>query len=87
MIKQLARSLTIIVFAVILALALCIGVLFFPVETGSNKNEPQVSEGNKTAAAAIATTPSQIPAPALEKVKPGMAPTEAVTQHFSSSQQ
>lgn len=78
MIKHLAQLLTFTVIAVIL-LALCIGVWFFFVETDSNKNEPQVPEGTKTAAGTIATDPSQTPAPALEQVKPGTALTESVT--------
>lgn len=77
-IKHPAQLLTFIVFAVIL-LALCIGVWFFFVETDSNKNEPQVPEGTKTAAGTIAADPSQTPAPALEQVKPGTALTESVT--------
>lgn len=80
MIKYLAQSFTFAVIAVILALALlCIWALFFPVETDSNKNEPQVPEDAKTAAATIATYPSQAPAPALDQVKPGTAPIESFT--------
>ncbi|WP_278866146.1 hypothetical protein [Varibaculum cambriense] len=64
-IKHLAQARTFTLFALIL-LALFIGFLFFSVETGSNKNEPQVPEGTKTAAATIATDPSQTPVPALK---------------------
>ncbi len=64
-IKHPAQLLTFIVFALIL-LALSIWFLFFPVETDSNKNEPQVPEGTKTAVATIATDPSQTPALALK---------------------
>lgn len=78
MIKNLAQSLTFTVFAVMLALALCIGVLFFLVETDSNKNETQMPDGTKTATATIATGPNKTSAPALEQVKPGTAPTETV---------
>lgn len=60
-----AQLLTFIVFALIL-LALSIWFLFFPVETDSNKNEPQVPEGTKTAVATIATDPSQTPVLALK---------------------
>ena len=63
MIKYLAQSLTFTIFALILALALFIGVLFFLVEENFNKNEPQVPEGAKTATVTIATYPSQAPAP------------------------
>lgn len=68
MIKYLVQSLTFTVFAVILALALFIGVLFFLVEEDLNKNEPYVPEGAKTAVVTIAASPSQTPAPAYEQV-------------------
>lgn len=68
MIKYLVQSLTFTVFAVILALALFIGVLFFLVEEDLNKNEPYVPEGAETAVVTIAASPSQTPAPAYEQV-------------------